>query len=104
MDYEVDIPSEVPVEPCNQPVDLFGQPSEFQLRIIEFFKPLMLPPILNAYPPVFFEYLHVFKGYDHITIDKHMEAFEDFVENFEIMHEDVFLRLFSKSLVGDVSL
>jgi hypothetical protein len=104
VDYKVDIPSEVPVEPCNQPVDLCVQPSEVQLRIREFFKPLKLPPILNSYPPMFFEYLLVFKGDDHIAADKHMEAFEDFVDNFEIMHEDVILRLFSKSLVGDVAL
>jgi hypothetical protein len=67
MDYEVDIPFEVPVEPCNQPVDLCVQTTEAQLRIREFFKPLKLPPILNAYPPMFFEYLLVFKGNYHIA-------------------------------------
>jgi hypothetical protein len=36
VDYEVDIPSEVPVEPCNHPVDLCVQPSEVQLRIKNF--------------------------------------------------------------------
>jgi hypothetical protein len=53
---------------------------------------------------MFFEYLPVFKGDDHIAADKHMESFEDFIDNFEIMHEDVILRLFSKSLVRDVAL
>jgi len=33
-----------------------------------------------------------------------MEDFEDFVYNFEIMHEDIILRLFSKSLVQNASL
>jgi hypothetical protein len=46
----------------------------------------------------------VFKGDDHITAEKHMEYFEDFIDNFKIMHEDIILRLFSKSLVGDASL
>jgi hypothetical protein len=104
VNYKVDTPFEVLVESCNQPIDLCVPPSEVQLTIKEIFKPLKLPSILNAYPPIFFDYLHVFKGDDHIAADKHMEDFEDFVDNFEIMHEDVILRLFSKSLVGDVSL
>jgi hypothetical protein len=33
-----------------------------------------------------------------------MESFENFIDNFEIMHEDIILRLFSKSLVGDAAL
>jgi hypothetical protein len=104
VDYEVDIPFEVHVEACNQLVELCVHHSEVQLRIREFFKPLKLPPVLNAYPPMFFEYLQVFKGDHHITVEKHMESFKDFVDNFEIMQEDVILRLFSKSLVGDVAL
>ena len=31
-----------------------------------------------------------------------MEAFEKFIDQFEIVHEDVTMRLFSKSLLGDV--
>jgi hypothetical protein len=53
---------------------------------------------------MFFEYLPVFKGNDRIAAKKHMEDFEDFIDNFEIMHEDVILSLFSKSLVGDATL
>jgi hypothetical protein len=53
---------------------------------------------------MFFEYLHVFKGNDHIAAKNHMENFEDFVDNFEIMHEYVILRLFFKSLVEDDAL
>jgi hypothetical protein len=104
VDYKVDTPSEVPVEPYNHPDEFFVQPTEAQLRIREIFKPLKMPPILNGYPPMFFEYLPLFKGDDHITVEKHIEAFEDFIFNFEIMHVDVILRLFSKSLAQDVTL
>jgi hypothetical protein len=31
-----------------------------------------------------------------------LESFEDFVERFEIVHEDVIMRFFSKSLIRDV--
>jgi hypothetical protein len=42
----------------------------------------------------------VFKRDDHIPADKNMEYFEDFVDNFKIMHEDVILRLFSNPWPG----
>jgi hypothetical protein len=31
-----------------------------------------------------------------------VEAFKKFIDQFEIVHEDVTMRLFSKSLFGDV--
>jgi hypothetical protein len=35
---------------------------------------------------------------------KHLTTFENFVDNFEIIHEDVVMRIFCKSLFGDVAL
>jgi len=32
-----------------------------------------------------------------------MEDFENFIDDFEIMHEDVIMRLFCKALVTDVA-
>ena len=66
-------------------------------------KPLNLPYYLNSYPFDFFEYLPRFTGEDHVTAEKHLGAFEYFVDNFEILHEDVVMRLFLKSLVGDAA-
>ena len=65
---------------------------------------MRLPYHLNSYPLDFFEYIPRFSGEDHISAEKHLEAFHNFIDNFEIVHEDVVLRLFSKSLVGDVAL
>jgi hypothetical protein len=31
-----------------------------------------------------------------------VEAFQNFIDQFEIVHEDVTMRLFSKSFLGDV--
>ena len=56
---------------------------------------------LNSYPLDFFEYLPWFTGDDHVTAEKHLGAFENFVDNFEILHEYVVMRLFSKSLARD---
>jgi len=106
MDPEIHSPlSTIIVETCNQPVEPHFQPTDVQYRIKEkTFKPLKFPSILHLYPPKFLEFLHLFIGEDHITCEKHLEAFHNFIDNFEIMHEDVVMRLFSKSLVGDVAL
>jgi hypothetical protein len=66
------------------------------------FKPLRLPYHLHPYPLDFFEYLPRFSGEDHVTAERHLEAFENFVDQFEIVHDDVTMRLFSKYLFGDV--
>ena len=39
---------------------------------------------------------------EKITTEKHVEAFEHFVDLFEIDHDDLCLRIFAKSLQGDV--
>jgi hypothetical protein len=38
-----------------------------------------------------------FSGEDHVTAERHVEAFENFVDQFEIVHDDVTMRLFSNS-------
>ena len=66
--------------------------------------PLRLPSILHPYPPNFFEYLPMFNGKDYVAVEKHLEAFENFIHIFDIVHEDVVMRIFCKSLFGDVAL
>ena len=64
---------------------------------------MKLPLILHAYPPNFIDYLPLFNGGDHVAAKKHLEAFEIFIDNFQIMHEDVVMRIFRKYLFGDAS-
>jgi hypothetical protein len=59
------------------------------------FKPLRLPLDLHPYHLYSFEYLPRFYGEDHVTTERHLEAFEKFVDQFEIIHGDVTMRLFS---------
>jgi hypothetical protein len=102
--HEDDLPSKVFVLPCNQLVKPCFQPTVVQTRIKEkMFKPLRLPSHLHPYPLNFFEYLPHFSGEDHITAEKHLRAFENFVYRFEIVHEYVTMRLFSKSLCGEAA-
>jgi hypothetical protein len=100
---QISLPSVIPVEPCHQLVNPHDQPTTFQIKIRnKLFKPLRLPYRLNPYPLDSFEYLPWFSGEDHVTAERHLEAFENFVDQFEIVHEDVTMRLFSHSLSGDV--
>jgi hypothetical protein len=94
----------VTVEPCHQCVKPHIQPTSFQTRIKDMlFEPLKLPYHLHPYPPDFFKYIPHFSGEDHVTTERHVEAFENFVGQFEIAHDDVAMRFFSNSLFGDVA-
>jgi hypothetical protein len=66
------------------------------------FKPLKLSYHLHPYPIDFFKYFPQFYGEDHVTTKRHVEAFKNFIDQFEIIHEDITMSLFSKSLLGDV--
>ena len=101
---QISVPYYIISEPYHQLVNHHVQHTTFQAKIRNrLFKPLKLPYYLNYYPLDFFEYLPWFTGEDHVTVEKHSGAFENFVDNFEILHEDVVMRLFSKSLAGDVA-
>jgi len=51
------------------------------------------------FPTNHYKYLPRFDGkYDNLTIEKHLQSFEHFLEHFEVEHEDVCMRAFSKSL------
>jgi hypothetical protein len=69
---------------------------------MKMFKPLRLPYLLHPYPLDCYEYLPQFSGENQVSAERHLESFEDFVERFEIVHEDVIMRFFSKSLIRDV--
>jgi len=103
--HEADLPSKVFVIPRSHLVKPCFQPTVVQTRIREkMFKPLRLSYYLHPFPLNLFEYLYYFSGEDHITAEKHLGAFEKFFNHFEIVYEDVTMRLFSKSLFGDAAL
>jgi hypothetical protein len=68
------------------------------------FKPLKLPSLLHPYPVDCYEYLPWFSGENQASTERHLESFLDFVDRFQIVHEDVIMRYFSKSLIRDVAL
>jgi len=76
-------------------------PSKLQER----YKPLRLPYILHDFPLKHYKKLPAFDGtIENFSAEKHVQAFEHFLDLFEIEYEDVTLRAFSQSLQGKVKL
>ena len=89
-------------EPCQQIVIPHDQPTAFQIKIrMNIFKPLKLPSYLHPFPLDCYEYLPWFSGENQASAKRHLESFEYFIDHFQIVHEDVIMRFFSKSLIRD---
>ena len=71
-------------------------------KVPDRYKPLILPPMLNPLPKDHPEYLPRFDGENGVTAQKHIQAFEDYLNIFEVDHEDDSIRLFALSLQGEV--
>jgi hypothetical protein len=92
-------------ETCQQIVIYHDQPTTFQIKIrMTMFKPLKMPSHLHPYPRDYYEYLHWFSRENQASSQRHLEPFLDFVDHFQIVHEDVIMRYFSKYLIRDVAL
>jgi hypothetical protein len=92
-------------EPCQQIAIPHDQPTTFQIKIrMKMFKPLRLPYLLHPYPLDCYEYLPWFSGENQASAERHLESFVDFIDRFQIVHEDVIMRFFSKSLIKDVAI
>jgi len=64
--------------------------------------PLKLPQVPHDFPPKYYDYLPVFdEEPDAISAEKHIQGFDHFIGLFEIDHEDVCMRAFSRSLKGN---
>ena len=82
-------------------VDIFPhkQLTVFQLKNKEIFKPLKLPTILHQYPSKGLKYLPSFSGEEEdISAELHILEFEYFLDKFQIIYEEVALRMFCHSL------
>ena len=81
------------------------QSTAFQIKIrMKMFKPLKLPSHLHPYPLDCYEYLPWFFGENQASTERHLESFEDFVDCFQIVNDDVIMRFFYKSLIRNVAI
>jgi hypothetical protein len=93
----------ITIKPVHILVKPHIQPTSFRAKIRDkMFKPLRMPHDLTPNPRYSFEYLPWFPEKDHIIAKRHLEAFESFVDQFEIVHDDVSMSLLSQYLSRDV--
>ena len=93
-----------PYEPCDTRVDNTSFPhSSVSSNIPNRYITLHLPHVLHDFPTKHYKYLPRFDGVcNSLTTQKHLQAFEHFIDLFEIEHDDVCMRDFSQYLQGDV--
>jgi hypothetical protein len=102
--FQISAPLAIISEPCQQLTISHDQPTTFHVKIrMKMFKPLQLPHLLHPYPDDCYEYLPWFSGENRASAERHMDSFLDFVDHFQITHEDVIMRFFSKSLIKDAA-
>jgi len=101
---QISAPLVIIFEPCHELVNSHDHPTTFQVKIqMNMFKPLKLPLLLHPYPDDCYEYLPWFSGENQASAERHVESFLNFVDRFQLAHEDVIMRFFSKSLIKDVA-
>jgi hypothetical protein len=99
---QISAPLAIISEPDQQLTISHDQPTTFQVKIrMKMFKPLQLPHLLHPYSDDCYEYLPLFSGENQASAEIHVESFLDFVDHFQLAHEDVIMRFFSKSLIKD---
>jgi hypothetical protein len=69
---------------------------------LNMYKPLKFPLVLHDLPPKFFKNIPLFNGESDFIEEKHLTSFKHFTYFLDIQHEDVFMRLFTQALVGEV--
>ena len=92
-----------PCEPHETSIDNTSIPhSSVSSNIPNRYKPLHLPLIFHDFPTKHYKYLPKFDGESkNLTVENHLQAFEHFLDLFEIEHVDFCMRAFSQSLQGD---
>jgi hypothetical protein len=71
-------------------------------KIQERYSPLKFPPTLHDFPMKHYKYLPQFDGeLDGKSVEKHIQVSDNFIKLFEIEHDDVSMRAFSRSLQGN---
>jgi hypothetical protein len=73
------------------------------VKIPDQYKPLELPPILHDLPANYTNNLPRFNGENaNITIEKHIQRFEYFLDLYEVEADDVYIRMFALSFQGKI--
>ena len=88
-------------ETSNSHKSLFTLP--ISTKVLERYKPLVLPPIFQALPANIQNKLPRFDGESSkVTAEEHIQNIEDLFDLYEIEEDDVCIRMFSLSLQGKI--
>jgi hypothetical protein len=66
------------------------------------YAPLALPAVLHDLPSKYAARIPTWGGDEEITAEEHVDRFNDFVDREEVDDEDVKLRLFAQTFIGEV--
>jgi hypothetical protein len=99
-DTYVKIPdSQVKIPSCSKPLYLPPIPVKVPYR----YKPLIFPSVLHDFPANYNNNLPRFDGKNvNITVEKHIQRFEYFLDLYEVEDGDVCIRMFSLYFQGEV--
>jgi hypothetical protein len=78
---------------------LFQDPHSW---IVNRNKALRVSLVFHDMPTKYPKDLPRFNGDDAFTPEEHITTFQDYIDYLEIKHDDVFMRVFCHSLMGDV--
>ena len=78
---------------------LFQDPHSW---IVNRNKALRVSLVFHDMPTKYPKDLPRFNGDDAFTPEEHITTFQDYIDYLEIKHDDVFMRIFCHSLMGDV--
>jgi hypothetical protein len=74
----------------------------FQMAVPARYAPLALPQILHDLPSKYAARIPTWGGDEDVTAEEHVDRFNDFVDREEVDDEDVKLRLFAQTFIGEV--
>jgi hypothetical protein len=98
-------PTSTPAAPINLQIPIAQAMAANRMNaiIVARYAPLVLPVGLHALPATdYMKYLPRYNGEGDVTAEEHLVAFYNFADNFNIDYVDVWMRLFVKSLDGEV--
>jgi hypothetical protein len=64
--------------------------------------PLALPGIIKYMPDNYLKLMPKYNAEKKGTAEEHLDAFQNFTDNLNVEHEDVYMRIFVQTLDGDV--
>jgi hypothetical protein len=76
-------------------------PPRINVIIATRYDPLVLPQNLHDVPQNYVKHLPSYNGEGEVTTEEHLVAYYNFENKINIEHEDVWMRIFAKSLEGE---